>query len=87
MGGPGGAAAAIKLVLQMEMRSHSGCITSDPVSLVPCDLVISYASSRKKPTAFLLINGSRVDGRLGEGAGWRKDTQEALGWGPPRRLT
>lgn len=30
-----------------------------PVSLVPCDLVISYVSSRRKPIAFLLINGSR----------------------------
>lgn len=82
MGGPGGAAAAIKLVLQMEMRSRSGCVTSDPVSLVPCDLVISYFSSRKNPTVFFLINGSWVDGRLSRGAGCRKDTEKALGWGP-----
>lgn len=53
------------------------------VSLVPCDLVISYVSLRRKPTVFLLINGSWVDRTLGEGVGWRRTHRGGLGVGSP----
>lgn len=64
-----------------------GQVAFDPVSSVPCDLLISYVSLRQIPAASLLINGGRGDGRLGEGAGWRKDTREALGCPRPQKRT